>query len=104
MDYSLGDALAAVAPAVTVSQFDCFVRTGGSAGRHGGFAGAAVAADDRDLDGRVPTGVEDLPCDYLFDVHLAITSCPGIGPPARKGASGELRGHRSTASAPRALA
>ena len=55
------DALAAVAAVVAVTEFESLERSGGGAGGDSGTAGAAVVEADLDLDGGVPSRVEDFP-------------------------------------------
>ena len=81
-------ALAQVALRITVAQFDCFELTRRGAGRHTGAAHGAVFEEHFDFDGRIATGVEDLPCGYGqdlchgFSLIVRMCACAGTTEPA----------------------
>jgi hypothetical protein len=71
MPGGLEDTLSAVAPHITVTQFDGFFFSGRSSGRNSGCAHDAAIEDDFSLDGRIAARIEDLASDHARDFrHL----------------------------------
>ena len=66
--HSLENALAAVT-GTAVAELESLVLTGGGTGRNGGDADDAAVKGNFNFDGRVATGIKDLPAENFDDVH-----------------------------------